>query len=423
MPKTGRSTGRLDTQSWMTAKGTRAVIVALTEAGGQPRFVGGCVRDSIVGRAVRDIDIATPLPPDQVMAALEKAGIKAVPTGFAHGTITAVHDGEPFEITTLRRDIETDGRHARVAYTDDWMADAERRDLTMNAIFLAPDGTLYDPFGGAEDLRAGLVRFVGEPAARIEEDVLRLLRFFRFQAWYGTQAPDPEALAACRNLAPKLPGLSAERVWSETRRLLLAPSAASVFALMEDQDILAHFLPEACKFTRLEALVELEIDNIEPQPVRRLASVIDVDKTGARAVTKRLKFSNTERERLASLIREEPSFAPGPGASARRQLYRLGPELFRDLALLGQARRLADAKASRKPPPDMADFNAALAEATSWRPRKLPVGGEDAKGLGITPGPPVGAALANVEQWWIEGDFKATRKQALDKLKSLVEED
>ena len=411
-----RSTGRLDTQPWMTAKATGAVIAALAGAGGQPRFVGGCVRDTIAGRAVRDIDIATTLPPEQVVAALEKAGIKAVPTGIEHGTITAVYERQPFEITTLRRDIETDGRRARVAYTDDWMADASRRDFTMNAIFLAPDGTLYDPFGGEEDLRAGRVRFVGEPAARIEEDVLRLLRFFRFQAWYGVLAPDPQALAACRKLAPKLPNLSAERVWSETRRLLLAPDAASVFELMRDEDILAHFLPEARHFARLEALAGLEADTIEPDPVRRLASLSDTDEAGARALAKRLKFSNAERERLASLAREAPGFAPGRGAAARRQLHRLGRELFRDLVLLDHARREADAKA----PPDAADFDAGLAEAASWKPKRLPVGGRDAKALGLAPGPPLGAALANVEKWWIEGDFKATRKQALAKLKALV---
>lgn len=418
MSSTGmRSTGRLDTQPWMTAKGVRAVIAALAGAGGQPRFVGGCVRDTIAKRAVRDIDIATILPPAQVIAALEKAGIKAVPTGIEHGTITAVYEREPFEITTLRRDVETDGRHARVAFTDDWMADASRRDLTMNAIFLAPDGTIYDPFGGEEDLRAGRVRFVGEPAARIEEDVLRLLRFFRFQAWYGTQEADPEALAACRKLAPKLPRLSAERVWSETRRLLLAPDAASVFALMRDEDILVHFLPEARDFARLEALAGLEIDGIKPDPVRRLASVSDAGEKGARALAERLKFSNAERDRLASLAREAPGFAPGGGAAARRQLYRLGPELFRDLVLLDQARRMADAK----PPLDTADFNAGLAEADRWKPKKLPVGGRDAKAFGVAPGPPVGAALAGVEEWWIAGDFKATRKQALAKLKALVE--
>ncbi len=416
-----RPTGRLEQQSWMTAKGTRAVIAALAGAGGQPRFVGGCVRDTIAGRMVRDIDIATPLPPEQVVAALEKASIKAVPTGIEHGTITAVYGGEPFEITTLRRDVETDGRHARVAYTDDWMADASRRDLTINAIFLAPDGTLYDPFGGEEDLRAGRVRFVGAAEARIEEDVLRLLRFFRFQAWYGAPPPDAEALAACRKLAPKLPRLSAERVWSETRRLLLAPDAASVFALMRDENVLDHFLPEARNIACLDALVSIEADGVEPDPVRHLAGVLDVDEADARTVAERLKLSNAERDRLASLAREAPSFTPSRDADARRQIYRFGPELFRDLVLLDRAMRLADAEASQQPPPDAADFNAALAEAASWKPKKLPVGGQDAKALGIPPGPPVGAALAKVEEWWIEGDFKATRKQALAKLKALVE--
>ncbi|MHA1537597.1 MAG: CCA tRNA nucleotidyltransferase [Alphaproteobacteria bacterium] len=417
MPKKGRSTGRLDTQPWMTAPATRAVIAALAGAGGQPRFVGGCVRDAIAGRAVRDIDIATPLTPQSVMTCLEKASIKAIPTGIEHGTVTAVCAGEHFEITTLRVDVETDGRRARVAFTDDWMADASRRDLTMNAIFLDPGGALYDPFGGVGDLRAGRVRFVGKAEARIEEDVLRLLRFFRFQAWYGAPPPDPEALAACRKLAPKLPRLSAERVWSETRRLLLAPGAGPVFALMDEEGILGHFLPQARNFARLEALAGLETAGIEPDPLRRLAGVINADEAGARSLAERLKLSNAERERLACLARELPGFRPGQGAVARRQLYRLGPERFRDLVLLDRARRLAAAKA----PPEAKDFNAGLAEAASWRAEKLPVGGKDAKALGVAPGPPVGEVLASVEQWWIEGDFKATRKQALAKLKALVE--
>lgn len=405
-----RSTGRLDIQPWMTASGVGAVIAALTTAGGQPRFVGGCVRDTLAKRPVRDIDIATVLPPEQVMAALNEAGIKPVPTGIDHGTITAVYEGEPFEITTLRRDIETDGRRARVAFTDNWMADASRRDFTMNAIFLDPDGTLYDAFGGEEDLLAGRVRFVGEAAARIEEDILRLLRFFRFQAWYGAGEADAEALAACRKLAPKLPGLSAERVWNETKRLLLAPNPAPVLELMREAGILAHFLPEARDFTCLKALTGLKADGIEPDPVRRLASIIDTNEERARALAERLKFSNAERDRLAGLAREAPGFTPGAGAIARRQLYRLGPELYRDLALLDRARR-----------PDAKDFNAALAEAEIWKPHKLPVGGKDAKALGLAPGPPLGAALAGVEEWWIEGDFKASRKQALAKLKALVE--
>src|SRR5690606_37975346 len=193
---------------WMTAPQTRAVIDALTQDGGQVRFVGGCVRDALLGRPVKDIDIATPDPPETVIERLTRAGIRTVPTGIDHGTVTAVIGQKHFEITTLRHDVETFGRRARVAFTADWEADAARRDFTINAISAEPDGSLHAPFGGAADLAAGRVRFVGEPEARIREDVLRLLRFFRFHAWYGRGEPDREALEACGRLAHLLPTLS-----------------------------------------------------------------------------------------------------------------------------------------------------------------------------------------------------------------------
>jgi len=199
---------RLAPQPWMTAPETRAVVAALTADGTEVRFVGGCVRDALLGRPVKDVDIATPDRPQRVMELLARAGIRAIPTGIEHGTVTAVVGRTPFEITTLRRDVETYGRRAKVAFTDDWTADAARRDFTINALSCTPDGRLYDPFGGLADLRAGRVRFVGDPEARIREDVLRLLRFFRFYAHYGAAPPDPAALAACRALAPLLPGLA-----------------------------------------------------------------------------------------------------------------------------------------------------------------------------------------------------------------------
>ena len=182
--------GRIATQDWMAAPATRAVIAALTADGATVRFVGGCVRDALLGRAVKDVDLATEDLPETVVEKLTRAELKAIPTGIAHGTITAVADKQPFEVTTLRRDVETDGRHAKVAFTDDWTADAARRDFTINALFYDPDGTLYDPFDGRADLESGRVRFVGEATQRIEEDVLRLLRFFRFTAWYGRPPPD-----------------------------------------------------------------------------------------------------------------------------------------------------------------------------------------------------------------------------------------
>src|SRR5207248_6741100 len=211
---------RLAPQPWIEEPATRAMLAALKEADIAARFVGGCVRDAILGRPIADIDLATPARPEEVIAALEKAGIKAVPTGIAHGTVTAVVPPRHFEITTLRRDVETYGRHAKVAFDADWAEDAARRDFTINAIYLDPDGTLYDPVGGLADLEAHRVRFVGDPAQRIAEDVLRVLRYYRFEARFGGGTGDPEARAACRAAVPLLPKLSAERVAQELLRLM-----------------------------------------------------------------------------------------------------------------------------------------------------------------------------------------------------------
>ena len=210
-----RPVARLTPQDWMQSPAVEAVIAALEAGGGEVRFVGGCVRDMLAERPIKDIDLATPMAPETVMQKLEAAGLKVVPTGLKHGTVTAVSQGRPFEVTTLREDVETDGRHALVAFTDSWEADAARRDLTMNALSLSPAGDLYDPFGGREDLAAGRVRFVGAARIRIAEDYLRLLRFFRFHAYYGRGEPDPEGLAAAEALAPGLTRLSAERVRDE----------------------------------------------------------------------------------------------------------------------------------------------------------------------------------------------------------------
>src|SRR5262249_22464103 len=207
---------RLDPQPWMTAPETTAVMAALAAAGGEARFVGGCVRDALLGRKVSDVDIATHEPPERVMNLLARAGIKAIPTGIKHGTVTAVTDGRHFEITTLRRDVETYGRHAKVEYTDDWEADAARRDFTMNALFCSVDGTIYAPVGGLDALQGQGVRFVGDPVERIREDVRRLLRFFRCHAHDAKPPPAAAGLAACRALAHLLPTLSGERVCAET---------------------------------------------------------------------------------------------------------------------------------------------------------------------------------------------------------------
>jgi poly(A) polymerase len=408
-------TTRLEPQDWMNAPGTAAVLDALARAGAEARFVGGCVRDSLIGRAVKDIDIATDAVPERVIEALEAAGIKAVPTGIGHGTVTAVSRGKPFEITTLRRDVETFGRHARVAFTDDWHADAARRDFTINAMFLARDGALYDPFGGERDLRAGRVRFVGDPRSRIEEDVLRLLRFFRFHAHYGKDPLDAEGLAACRAMAPRLAGLSAERVWSELGKLLAAAAPGNVLRVMHGEGILGVVLPEASALDRLDRLVALETAQstrwpgvVSADPVRRLGALLVVDGAGADGVARRLRASNAERERLVAIaasIEAPPDLRDD--RAARRVRYRMSALSFLDAVLVLWA---ADEAGSSR--------EEALAVAAGWTPPALPIAGRDASALGVPSGPRIGVLLRAVEDWWIGQDFRPGRKECLARLRA-----
>ncbi len=402
---------RLPPQPWMTAPATRAVIAALTTEGAEVRFVGGCVRDALIGRAVKDIDLATHEPPERVMALLERARVKVVPTGLKHGTVTAVVEGAPFEITTLRRDVETDGRHAKVEFTDDWTADASRRDLTMNAIFMAPDGQLFDPFGGIDDLKRGRVRFVGDAATRMREDVLRLLRFFRFHAHYGKGAPDKEALEAAAELAPLLPALSGERVAAETLKLLAAPDPAAIMSLMRDLNILRHFLPEAVELERLGRLVRIEQALAAlPNAILRLAASIG-GSGAASEVARRLRFSNRERDNLVGWS-EGPELSPAEDEHGLRvHLYRLGQRRYRGRALI--------AWASSGEAVDSAPWRALASMADKPVP-VFPLKGRDGLSLGLEPGPRLGEALAAVEAWWIAGDFRADRQACLDKLRDII---
>lgn len=382
-------------QPWMSASGAREVVAALTVDGADVRFVGGCVRDAAADRDVSDIDIATPEHPEQVLARLKAAAIKAIPTGLKHGTVTAVVDGQPFEITTLRHDVETDGRHAVVDFTDDWEADARRRDFTMNAMSLTPDGVLFDYAGGLADLEAGHVRFMGAAEDRIREDVLRLLRFYRFFAHYGRGDPDAQAIAACRALAPLLPGLSAERVRTELLKLLAAPDPAPVVEQMRGDGVLTQILPEAEPADRLAALAKLEI---KADPVRRLATLLPLDRDILAEVAARLRLSNRDRDRLVAIAVAAPGFTPPGDDKARRAtLYRLGHEVFEDLIWL-------DAADGRTDPANLA---AHLAAAETWRRPVLPVNGEDLIAAGLEKGPAVGEALKSLEEIWIESDFQA----------------
>lgn len=398
---------RLQTQEWMTLPETEAVIAALVRDGAQVRFVGGCVRDAVAGRDVSDIDIATQDPPEKVMALLRDAGIEAIPTGIDHGTVTAVAGGRPFEVTTLRHDVETDGRRARVAFTDDWVADAARRDFTINALSCAPDGRLYDPFGGLRDLRAGLVRFVGEPRRRIEEDVLRLLRFFRFFATFGQWPPDPASLEACVAMAGRLESLSGERVRSELLRLLVAPGALAVVRLMLRRGVLSGLLPQVSNGDRLAGLAAAEIRvGFPPDPVLRLVALLEADVAGTEAVAARLRMSAAERRRMSGLVARRGNAALGASvAEIRRALHRIGKPSYADLCLLQAAED-----------GDLAALERRWLQVVSWTAPRFPVAGQDVLALGVPRGPAVGALLAEVEDWWRDRNFVDDRAACLRRL-------
>jgi poly(A) polymerase len=400
---------RIEPQPWMTDGTTSAVVEALAAGGAPARFVGGSVRDALLGRRIGDIDIATPAPPERVIELLEKRGIKVVPTGLAHGTVTAIAGTPPrhFEITTLRRDVETYGRRARVAFDADWAADAARRDFTINAIFLDPDGTLHDPVGGLADLRARRVRFVGDPATRIAEDVLRILRYYRFEARFGTGPGDRPARAACRAMAHLLPNLSAERVAQELVKLLEASDPVAALRMMAEDGVLSIILPEAHRIDRLRHMIAIEP---EPDPLRRLAALIEVDGAGALALAERLHFSNAWRDRLHGLASPWAIDPPADTAAQRRALYRLGAERYRDIVLL----LAAEGAMSRD---RLAEL---LALARDWTPPAFPLGGRDVTALGIAPGPEVGRLLGVVHDWWEAGDFAADRAACLVYLRALV---
>ncbi|MEX0808384.1 MAG: CCA tRNA nucleotidyltransferase [Dongiaceae bacterium] len=416
---------RIQLQAWMTAAATCRVVGAFEAAGIGVRFVGGCVRDALLGRPVSDIDIASPVAPERAIELLEAAGIAVHPTGIKHGTVTAVAEHRPFEITTLRRDVETFGRHARVEFTDDWREDAARRDFTMNAIFCEANGRLHDYFGGIEDARTGHVRFVGDPTERIREDVLRLLRLFRFQAHYGRVPPDPEALDAAARMADQLPTLSGERVRNEMLRLLAAPDPVPVLDLMRERGVLRHCLDEARSFDRLAALIALE-DRLPERltggvnPIRRLAALLESE-SDARAVAERLRLANRDRDRLLAMCAASLPDAPLSMSMVHARIHAVGVDLFRDRMLLAWAARNAAVNAPALGDADA--WQAMLVTAAEWTAPTFPIKGADVLSLGVAPGPRIGELVGAVERWWIEGDFRADRAACLAKLRDLAAHD
>lgn len=383
----------LASEPWLTAPETRRVLAALEAAGGPgaARFVGGCVRNALLGEPVDDLDLATPLKPEAAMAALRAAGLKVVPTGVDHGTVTAVSGGRPYEVTTLRRDVETDGRRAVVAFTEDLAEDAARRDFRLNALYADGDGRVFDPTGwGLADLEARRIVFVGEARTRIREDYLRILRFFRFHAWYGRGEPDADGLAASAELKDGVARLSVERIYKELMKLLAAPDPRQAMRVMAASGVLAVALPEASSdlaaFDRMAGAVA--------DPVLRLSALLPERPEVSEAAARRLRAPNAVTHRL--------SVAASGGVDARTDARGIRVRVWRNgiVGATDQARR-----AAAEGRIDAATVEHLVAEAEGWERPRLPVGGRDAAAAGAAAGPEVGQALKRFEDSWVADDF------------------
>ncbi|MEM7021309.1 MAG: CCA tRNA nucleotidyltransferase [Pseudomonadota bacterium] len=397
-------------QAWLEAPESRRVLTALTARGRPARFVGGCVRDGLLGtdQAGNDLDLATAERPEEVMTLLESAGLGAIPTGLAHGTVTSVLPGWRFEITTLRSDVTCDGRHAVVAFTDDFEADAARRDFTINAMSCDGDGRLFDYFGGRVDLAAGRVRFVGPADQRIAEDALRILRFFRFLAHYGRLPADPEALRACSDAAGAITRLSGERIQTEMMKLLAAADPLPALRLMAEAGVLAQVTIGAHSLDRLSRLLELAPDS---SVLLRLGALLRGHPEAAAALSSRWRMSSRDAERLRVLVQTPLPDVRAKPQARRRALHQLGVSRYADLV------RLAAAEEERDPRDLLVQ---ALGDASAWTPRSLPLTGHDAMSLGVEAGPTLGALLAQVEDWWIENDFQPDHEACLAYLRGLI---
>lgn len=404
----------LNREDWLTSSATQKVIEALeTARAGSARFVGGCVRNALMGRPVDDIDIATQLTPEAVMTALQAAGIRAIPTGIEHGTVTAVCESVPYEITTLRRDVETDGRRAVVAFTEDWKEDAQRRDFRCNALYAEPDGTLHDPVGGGiEDAKLGRVIFIGDADERLREDYLRILRFFRFNAWYGADI-DPDGLSACQRQKEGLRHIAAERIWKELHKLLFAKDPCAAVKAMEETGILSEVLPSAETADRLCRRVSLLNDaHIPPDAMHRLMTLIAPTEENAAAVSTSLRLSNAETSRLEAWVEAFQKIGEKPLSDAEifREFYRFGPDAVTDY-LVWRDPALDDMTPAK--------VTHLFKIAAKWLRPKFPLSGEDALKVGLS-GPAIGAALRDLEHGWIESDFSKSRNELLKDLSALA---
>lgn len=402
-----------DKHDWMTAPDVSRIFAALPE--GTLRFVGGCVRNSLMGIPIGDIDMATQLEPKSVKAALDAAGIKNIPTGIEHGTITAVVSGEPYEITSLRKDVETDGRRAVVAFTTDWAEDAIRRDLTMNALYTDQTGQVFDPTGeGLDDLKNKRFRFVGDADARVREDYLRILRFFRFIAFYGGDGViDAQALKACRENRDGIKSLSSERIWAEVKKLLSAPDPSRAVRIMATNEILETTLPEASNSEGLSLMVALENrEGLTPDPLLRLMAMSARDELGMARLCQRLKMSKAEKERLMGWAGNRVGFTPDMDERTLKiGTYASTPQTAFD--------RMAVRAAGAEDPIVAHVWMDKARWALAWDIPTFPLKGRDLSEAGVPNGPEMGAKLRALNELWVRSGFNADKEKLLAALNLL----
>ena len=390
---------------WLADRDLQALLAALSQDGEEARVAGGAVRNTLMGEPVADIDIATTTEPQETVRRVERAGMRAVPTGIEHGTVTAVASGRAFEVTTLRADVEADGRHATVVFGRDWKADAERRDFTINALYADASGTVFDHVGGLADIAGRTLRFIGDPEARIREDYLRILRFFRFFAWYGAGRPDAAGLKACARLKDGMSRLSAERVWTELRKLLAAPDPSRALLWMRQTGVLTAILPESEKWgiDAIHPLAEAEREEARaPDAMLRLMAIVPPDPARMAGLADRLRMSNAEKQRLTAWALATPLPAELDERGLRKRIYLAGTRPVVD------ALRLA---ALSRP-----ELRGLVDQAEAWTVPAMPVGGKDLAQRGMSSGPAMGATLKSLEKAWMDSDFRLDREALLERL-------
>nr|WP_246188782.1 CCA tRNA nucleotidyltransferase [Nitratireductor arenosus] len=394
----------------------------LSEGGEEARIAGGAIRNTLLGEKAGDIDIATTCVPDEIVARAERGGFKAVPTGYEHGTITVIAEAVAYEVTTLRADIETDGRRATVRFGRDWQADAERRDFTMNALYADAAGRVVDLIGGLADVDSRTVRFIGDAEARIREDYLRILRFFRFFARYGSGRPDAAGLKACARLKQGLDTLSAERVWSELKRLLAADDPSRALLWMRQAGVLTAILPESEKWgiDAIHGLVQAERELAWPSdPLLRLAAIIPPDAPRIAALAQRLKLSNGERDRLVAWAATPQIGHTASETELARLAYRAGRAGFDDRLRLALASARARAVTDDTAMIEAGGYYRLKKFLDGWTMPEFPVGGADLIAIGIPAGPKMGNALRDLEEIWIDSGFSLDRAELLARAEEL----